>query len=148
MTASTATTVSPSSVRIARNTPWADGCCGPMFIVRRSLPPYPISTVVRGSVATLLERRVGHRDQHDRLHLLQQRRRPGDERLPGRVGRHFRAGRRAVVEVLVDPHVHGLVELTAFGLPETDPPRVLVARREHGLEHLEPLTGLPHVRAI
>src|SRR5205807_8964278 len=30
---------------MARNTPWADGCCGPMFIVRRSLPPYPISRV-------------------------------------------------------------------------------------------------------
>jgi hypothetical protein len=22
----------------ARNTPWADGCCGPMFMVSRSLP--------------------------------------------------------------------------------------------------------------
>src|SRR6185503_4800167 len=104
MTASTATTVSPSSVRMARNTPWADGCCGPMFIVRRSLPPYPISTVVRGRVATLPHRRVRSGDQDDRLHRLQERRGLRDERLPGRVGRHLRARGGTVVEVLVDPH--------------------------------------------
>src|SRR5678815_3439958 len=51
MTASTATTVSPSRVRMARKTPWADGCCGPMFMVRRSLPPYPISTTFRASTS-------------------------------------------------------------------------------------------------
>src|SRR5688500_16605337 len=34
---------------MARKTPWADGCCGPMFMVRRSLPPYPISMTLRAS---------------------------------------------------------------------------------------------------
>src|SRR5436190_19608187 len=46
MTASTSTTVSPWRPRIARKTPWADGCCGPMFICRRSGPAQSISTRV------------------------------------------------------------------------------------------------------
>jgi hypothetical protein len=53
MTASTATTVSPSRVRMARKTPWADGCCGPMFITSRSLPPYPSSTTSRVAVSVM-----------------------------------------------------------------------------------------------
>src|SRR5688572_5409876 len=31
MTHSVPLTFSPSSLRITRNTPWVDGCCGPMF---------------------------------------------------------------------------------------------------------------------
>ena len=29
-------TVSPSSSRISRSTPWVDGCCGPMLTTTRS----------------------------------------------------------------------------------------------------------------
>src|ERR1051325_10964115 len=46
MTASTSTTVSPCRPRMARKTPWADGCCGPIFICRRSGPAQSISTRV------------------------------------------------------------------------------------------------------
>ena len=30
-------TVSPSSSRISRSTPWVDGCCGPMLTTTRSV---------------------------------------------------------------------------------------------------------------
>src|SRR5262245_30274339 len=116
MTASTAATVSPSSVRIARKTPWADGCCGPMFIVRRSLPPYPSSTTLRASGSAigtprLLHRRVGRGVQDDRLHLHEERRGLAEERLPLGILDHLAPGRRAVVEVAVRPHVDDLVQL-------------------------------------
>jgi hypothetical protein len=32
-------TVSPSSSRISRSTPWVDGCWGPMLMTMRSLDP-------------------------------------------------------------------------------------------------------------
>src|SRR5512145_1778687 len=88
MTASSPATVSPSSVRMARKTPWADGCCGPMFIMRRSLPPYPTSMTFRASrsisssVLASLHRGMRGRAQDDRLHLHQQRVALGQERLP------------------------------------------------------------------
>src|ERR1043165_6558561 len=94
MTASTATTVSPSRVRIARKTPWADGCCGPMFITRRSLPPYPISMTFRASGSMLirasappssLERRGARGQEDGRLLLLEERHRLAEEALPLRV---------------------------------------------------------------
>src|SRR5438552_3084380 len=121
MTASTPTTVSPARVRMARKTPWAEGCCGPMFIVRRSLPPYPISMTFRasGSMVTLvplrgeresLHRRVRRRVEDDRLHLEQDRRRLGEERVPLRVLHHLGADRGTVVEIVVGPEVHRLVE--------------------------------------
>ena len=33
MSQSTSTTVSPSSFNTTRNTPWVEGCCGPMLSV-------------------------------------------------------------------------------------------------------------------
>ena len=30
-------TISPSSSSTSRSTPWVDGCCGPMFMIMRSL---------------------------------------------------------------------------------------------------------------
>ncbi len=36
MAGRTSATVSPSSVRTSRSTPWVDGCCGPMLITIRS----------------------------------------------------------------------------------------------------------------
>src|SRR5690625_1175966 len=37
-------TVSPSSSRIRRNTPWVDGCCGPLLTTIRSCPAVTAST--------------------------------------------------------------------------------------------------------
>src|SRR3989442_1681910 len=82
MTASTPTTVSPSRVRMARNTPWADGRCGPL------------------------------------------------------------------VQILVDPEVHGLVELAGLGLPVAHVARVLLAARQHALGETQPLAEPADLRAV
>src|SRR6267143_6867756 len=137
---------------MARNTPWADGCCGPMFIVRRSLPPYPISSCWRATVSivlmcrrgafaglrrptvcprlrcvTLLHRRHARRDEHRGLHGHQQRERFAEERLPVGVAERLRARGGPLVEIPVHPEVHGLVELAGLGLPVADVARVLLA---------------------
>src|SRR3990167_2094420 len=120
-------TVSPWSVRMARNTPWAEGCCGPMFIVRRSAPPYPISMTLRASgsaipTSVLLcslgpgslpspHGREGRGGEHDGLHVRQARRALGEEGLPLGLPRQLRPLGRALVEVVEGPHVDHLVEL-------------------------------------
>src|SRR5262249_4854524 len=166
MTASTPTTVSPSSVRIARNTPWADGCCGPMFITRRSLPPYPISTVCRVGVLGAgpersrsesveliplrrsLHRRHGGPDQDRRLHHHQHRPRLAEEPLP--VGILQRPGPRGrpLVEILVDPEVDGLVELTGLGLPVAHVARILLTGGQHPLGQAQPLRKSAYLGAV
>ena len=39
-------TVSPSSSRISRSTPWVDGCCGPMLTTTRSSADSPMLCVM------------------------------------------------------------------------------------------------------
>ena len=39
-------TVSPSSSRISRSTPWVDGCCGPMLTTTRSSADSPMLCVI------------------------------------------------------------------------------------------------------
>ncbi len=39
-------TVSPSSSRISRSTPWVDGCCGPMLTTTRSSASSPMLWVM------------------------------------------------------------------------------------------------------
>ena len=39
-------TVSPSSSRISRSTPWVDGCCGPMLTTTRSSTASPRPSVM------------------------------------------------------------------------------------------------------
>src|SRR3990172_3709368 len=131
------TTVSPWRVRIARNTPCADGCCGPMFITSRSLPPYPISITCRVCVSAiafsshrgarlaarpagpprpprgshrcaLAHRRGGRRIHDDGPHLRQQGRGLRDEGLPRGVLERPRAYGGTLVEVAVGPQVHRL----------------------------------------
>src|SRR5215469_18838678 len=120
MTASTPTTVSPSRVRIIRKTPWDEGCCGPMFIMRRSLPPYPTSTTCLVCVtdtidvlrlANLFHRRRRRRDQGHRAHLDEQRCRLAQERLPLWILEGLAAHGGPIVQIAVHPEVHDLVEL-------------------------------------
>src|SRR5215470_4798165 len=149
MTASTPTTVSPSSVRIARNTPWADGCCGPMFMVRRSLPPYPISSVLRAvSGMRLFHRGDGRRNQHRGLHADEQRQRLAEKRLPLGIAEGVGARGGPLVQILVHPEVDGLVELAGLGLPVADVARVLLAAGQHPLGQVEPLREPADLRAI
>ena len=58
-------TVSPSSSRISRSTPWVEGCCGPMLTTTRSSTPsspspwviesqsWPLTVKTRPSVVSL-----------------------------------------------------------------------------------------------
>src|SRR5262245_19265748 len=140
-----------------------------MFMVRRSLPPYPISMTFRasgsienseagyarstcglrfagrtGTLAPLLHRGMWRRVEDDRLHLDQDRCRLGKESLPLGILHHLGADGDAVVEIVVGPEVHHLVELSHLRLPEPDVLRVPLPDRHDGLEVAEPLPGPAH----
>src|SRR6266446_2230467 len=122
-----------------------------MFMVRRSLPAYPISTTFRASTSMarlwswlLFHRGVGGGVEDDRLHLDEQRRRLGEEGLPFRVLHELAPHGGAVVEIAVGPHVHDLVELPHLRLPEADILRVLLADRHDGLVVVEPFPRPSH----
>src|SRR5215831_14628039 len=144
-----------------------------MFIMRRSLPPYPISTTccVRVSAnpdlfmcsprtagtpaprrpaayKALFHRRRWRGDQSHRAHLEEQRRRLAEEGLPLRVLQGLAAHGRAIVQIAVSPEVHDLVELGDLGLEHADVLRVLLAHGHDRLEMAEPLAGAPDLGAI
>src|SRR5215831_8420846 len=144
-----------------------------MFIMRRSLPPYPSSTTCLSGISfvvlalflvrsprpagpqprdalrlALPHRRRGSRDEHDRAHLEEQRRRLAEEGLPLRILNNFAARGCPVVEIAVRPEVHDLVELGDLGLPGADILGVLLAHRHDRLEVAEPLPCLAHLAPI
>ena len=52
MDARTSETVSPSSVRISRSTPWVDGCCGPMLMTIRSLLSKSLASFAAATISS------------------------------------------------------------------------------------------------
>src|SRR5262245_55247194 len=135
---------------MARKTPWADGCCGPMFMVRRSLPPYPSSTtfLASGSLMDLAHGGKRRGEEDDGLHVGQAGDGLPEEVLPGRLLGEARTGVRALLEIAEGPDVHDLVELGDVRLPEPHAVHELLARGHHRLEMVEPFLGPAHVSAI
>ncbi len=50
-------TVSPSSSRMSRRTPWVDGCCGPMLTTMRSFSPSAGASTVSQSAPVTVKTR-------------------------------------------------------------------------------------------
>src|SRR2546425_2043162 len=88
------------------------------LMIRR--PPrstlFPYTTLFRSENSVCsFHRRYGRRDEDHRLHAHQQRERLPEERLPVGVAERLRSRGGPLVQILVDPEVHGLVELAGLG---------------------------------
>src|ERR1700675_4783205 len=86
--------------------------------------------------------------EDDGLHLGEARGGLAEEDLPLRVLEYLAPDGGAVIEVLVGPEVHGLVELPRLGLKDPDVLRVLLARRHDALEEADPLRQPADVRTV
>src|SRR5687768_11871760 len=137
-----------------------------MFMVMRSLPPYPISMTLRASGSLIfplslasprgaaqlalpsLHRRMGGGQEDDRLHVGEQPHGLADERLPVGILAELGARGGTLVEILEDPHVHDLVELRDLGRPHADAPHELRAHGQDVLEEADPLPAAAGLRAV
>src|SRR5437867_4816614 len=121
-----------------------------MVVMRRAFAAWPTSTTcfVCVSGIPLLHGRGRRRNEGERAHLDEQRRGLAEESLPLRVLHRLAAYRRPLVEVLVRPEVHDLVELRDLRLEEADVLRILLAHRHDPLEMAEPLPRLANLGAV